>query len=455
MMKRILLILFFCLAYADLSYVYADESGKIDVFDTDSVSLVVTMDTIYELNNEYINGSIVNNDSKFLKKNSIRIMNTGMPEEVISPDGYKEWICLHYVENGSSPLPHITLKHKFTGETFELSVKREDLEEYFQRTLEVSRDIREKVRYIQENLSDSDYGGVYYNISDGYVHVYIKDEALNVRLSSLGYRCDKADYSREELYIKLQELWTQREESGINYIELNNCTNRLDVYGECEENDMYHVVNGVVIQPGNNWISLSTEKTNSLNTDDIITLIECLKAVMLDEIQEYEMIEKGLEVLKGEYPGYECRNLLYRITFDGGYERYINFDRELLEFVSMLPEYVPNEKDPVEEMMFGDPERIELKSQLREYKIQYPDMDYREIYEKYLYDWEEYSQKSREEKQFLLNLTRSSRIIEKDSFNSTRNKSENIIQPVVIAGSGILIMGCIGIRFFKHRKRKD
>lgn len=33
-----------------------------------------------------------------------------------------------------------------------------------------------------------------------------------------------------------------------------------------------------------------------------------------------------------------------------------------------LPDYQPNEKDPVEELLYGDPERIELKAQLKELK---------------------------------------------------------------------------------------
>ncbi|MDY5578190.1 MAG: hypothetical protein SPF70_12115 [Lachnospiraceae bacterium] len=41
-----------------------------------------------------------------------------------------------------------------------------------------------------------------------------------------------------------------------------------------------------------------------------------------------------------------------------------------------LPDYVPNEENPAEELLFGDPERIELKSMIREYRGIYPNKSY-------------------------------------------------------------------------------
>ena len=97
---------------------------------------------------------------------------------------------------------------------------------------------------------------------------------------------------------------------------------------------------------------------------------------------------------------------MIRILSDADYERYLDFEEELLEFVNSLPAYTANEKNPAEELMFGDPDRLEIKSLLREYKQIYPELLYLEIYDEYLSDWEDTSIYTRERKVYKLIMDR-------------------------------------------------
>lgn len=459
---RCLIFIFFILCIYHLN-IYAENylPPIMEVTHIPCEAKIITMKDVYDLNNEYQkNGNI--NEEELLEKSSVRVMNRGFGYFVADENGKISYFCGSY-SKGSTVREHYVLQNLFTGAIFELSVEEARLKKYLEMESEENNEIWENVLYVYQQIEDSDYGGIYYDRKDRSLHVYTVNQELNQELEERGIICEKAVYSREDLYEKMRELWMKRDKYRINYIGINEAENTLDIYVDdmeqfyknADNTDNMYVMEYQMLYPGKIYEIMKQEGQADIDNPD--TFIEVVKTEDYDpeEKESWDILKNALIELKTEYPDYDCRNLYIRIANDGDFERYINFDRELQEFVSMLPEYVPNEKDPVEEMMFGDPERIELKSQLREYKIQYPDMDYKEIYEKYLYDWEECSQKSREEKQFLLNLTRSSKITEKDGLNPTRNKSENIIQPVVIAGSSILILGCIGIRFFKCRNRKD
>ena len=57
---------------------------------------------------------------------------------------------------------------------------------------------------------------------DGKVHVMLGNEDRRELLESSGVICEKSDVSTAEQYEKIQELWGQKEELGINYVEINN-----------------------------------------------------------------------------------------------------------------------------------------------------------------------------------------------------------------------------------------
>ena len=184
----------------------------------------------------------------------------------------------------------------------------------------------------------------------------------------------------------------------------------------------------------------------------------------LEENEIYNKILIGVLKLQTAYPEYDMRNLLNRIASDGNYERYLDFESEITEFVENLPEYKANENNPAEEMMFGDPQRIELKSLLREYKTLYPDMSYEEIYKKYLSDCENTTGNSREIKLYRLAIDRSSGELSKakeaqNQQNATENNENQQKETkrntggIIAAGAVIIVLAAVIWRRKKLRKK--
>ena len=132
----------------------------------------------------------------------------------------------------------------------------------------------------------------------------------------------------------------------------------------------------------------------------------------------------------------------------------MDFDEELLSFVDALGPYVPNEKDPAEELLFGDPERIELKSLLREYRERYPDMSYQQIYEQYLSDWEDTTVCSREKKLFDLAVSRQIAGQNEGEKSSEENSSNFKNSWLVITAVSITVLICIVVWLVIWRRRK-
>ena len=169
----------------------------------------------------------------------------------------------------------------------------------------------------------------------------------------------------------------------------------------------------------------------------------------LDKEDYYDNHVKGIKILKGTYPEYEVRNLMMRIIGDGNYERYLDFGDDLNDFIDSLPDYQPNEKDPVEELLYGDPERIELKAQLKELKEKNPENSYEELYEQFLSDWEETDEVSREKKLYDLCVKRKfNREPDKTVLSEQKGNTEEKKKDYRIICLGVVIVGigCVMIR---------
>ena len=340
--------------------------AKVNIEEVDAADAVVSEDTIYDLNEQYLEGTIEHNAASFLQSHAVRIIGN-MYEPLVEIDGYADWSCEYFAEGSSAALDPIRLKYRFTGEEFTLKGEKEDLEAYFERTAQISREIREKADYIMENLSESEYGGLYYQEETGKVCVYLVNGDRQEELEERGYQCVKTERSVEKLSEKLCELWNNRNENGINYIKMNYCENRLDIYAVnpewIPESPEYQVIDGYVIHPGNCFFPVQPEQVEQDVIMDIFDGVAFPGSVEedLEENEIYNKILIGVLKLQTAYPEYDMRNLLNRIASDGNYERYLDFESEITEFVENLPEYKANENNPAEEMMFGDPQRIELK----------------------------------------------------------------------------------------------
>jgi hypothetical protein len=313
------------------------------------------------------------------------------PIWVVDENGHPEYECLNVVENGSNKLPYIKLEHLYTGEQFDLSGTKEELKIYFEETSEKSQKIMAQANMVESDCEKDQYGGVFYDRGKQEVCAYITDDTVEEKLTEQGIKCLKSKISMDDLEGELQQIWNEKEELGINYVHINEKTNGLDIYT-------------ANVEKTKEWLEPRGDIEYIIEeTDDVSSLDGILGQIYIDAdeqslIEIKDKLEMGLIKLKQTYPDYDDRNLLLRISSDGNTERYLDFPNELLEYVDSLPAYEENAENPFEEMMFGDPERIEIKSLLREYKELYPQMEYSEIYEKYLLHWEKSDSKNASEK---------------------------------------------------------
>lgn len=139
----------------------------------------------------------------------------------------------------------------------------------------------------------------------------------------------------------------------------------------------------------------------------------------------------------------------------------MNFDNELLEFVNTLPDYEAD-KNVVVEYEYGDPQRLELKRMLKQYKEKFPELSYNEIYQTYIGEIEENKAISKEEKLYWYLWKKYSGEIEAIDIKSMEIESsvDKTIdrQPLysIIAGFGILSVFCGIMIILKEKiKRKE
>lgn len=444
------------------------EDEYMDLTKINAESIIVSMDTIYKINDAYLENEEFINDADYgadiLEEDSIQMDDAPFFVSVAGPHAYMDYECFWIFAwgTGSSAVP-VYMWSVFTDEIISLTVSKEELAEYIERTSEAAENVRGKVKYIQENFDESEYGGIYFDRNTKEVYAYIQNENRLEEIEKEGICYKKAEYSLKNLYETLQKIWQCREELGVNYIEVNSAANRLDVYtmsvsnleNWLKESDIHccTVLEGCIMYPEmvrSGGIAPWPLCTDTDSADIVYNVITANNSERLERIKE------GIRVLKETYPDYECRNLMIRLLLDEDYEKYLDFDEELLEFIANLPAYSANEKDPVEELLFGDPDRLEIKSQLREYKQIYPKMSYQEIYDEYISDWEDTSIYTRESKMYDLAVNRhngkfseaNARVLKENEEIAENRKAG--IEPAVFGGI-ILVAGVITVMIKKAK----
>mgnify|MGYP000546093144 FL=1 len=360
-------------------------------------------------------------------------------------------------ENG-----RVYIYHIISGRKIALDAEKDKFEVFFEDTKKQSEEVNEKIDYLRTNLGNGEYGGVYIR-GEGQVCVSLINEDRRDELEKLGYQCEDAEYSYEQLYEELRNIWEKKEQLSVNYIEIAESNNAIRVYGLLPEEEFFKLygekTNEILYFQGRNLLDDKSnwELENYAQFREDMTAQEycdlCRKILNWADTDEYpkywESIEQALNILKQEYPDYSYEQLFYHVGMDGNYQRVTEFDDELTEYEKSLPEYIPNTENPVEESLFGDPRRMELKSQLRIYKNKYPEMSYDDIYSKYLSNWEENRHENRQKKLYNL-LYEISEEQEETESESTDSKKCNM--KTAVAGSIVMVFGAVIVKIWMKKK---
>ena len=103
-------------------------------------------------------------------------------------------------ENG-----RVYIYHIISGRKIALDAEKDKFEEFFEDTKKQSEEVNEKIDYLRTNLSNREYGGVYVR-GEGQVCVCLINEDRRDELEKLGYQCEDAEYSYEQLYEELRKM---------------------------------------------------------------------------------------------------------------------------------------------------------------------------------------------------------------------------------------------------------
>lgn len=360
-------------------------------------------------------------------------------------------------ENG-----RVYIYHIISGRKIALDAEKDKFEVFFEDTKKQSEEVNEKIDYLRTNLGNGEYGGVYIR-GEGQVCVSLINEDRRDELEKLGYQCEDAEYSYEQLYEELRNIWEKKEQLSVNYIEIAESNNAIRVYGLLPEEEFFKLygekTNEILYFQGRNLLDDKSnwELENYAQFREDMTAQEycdlCRKILNWADTDEYpkywESIEQALNILKQEYPDYSYEQLFYHVGMDGNYQRVTEFDDELTEYVKSLPEYIPNTENAVEESLFGDPRRMELKSQLRIYKNKYPEMSYDDIYSKYLSNWEENRHENRQKKLYNLLYEISE---EQEETESESIDSKKCNMKTAVAGSIVMVFGVVIVKIWMKKK---
>lgn len=288
------------------------------------------------------------------------------------------------------------------------------LEEYLQDTREYGTAFDEKIVAVQELLEEDEYLSISTGMSYDYdsvngtqeVFVTLAQGTVDTEaLEELGVKYYTANVTVEEVNEHIRKLWERREELGICDISVmcSEDSVGIKVYTDLIEEKVRELLTEDEMQ------NVTLFRTGLLNSDIYLSYAKGIED--LDEfmayIEEYDKhwmpentenekkvqerqeayaeyaknLRKALESLKEAYPDYSYLQLYYHVAADTDYECYLGFDEELEVFVDSLDIYT-EEKYFIDELEWGDAECIELKRMLSQYKEQYPELSYEELYEK-------------------------------------------------------------------------
>ncbi len=446
----------------------------------------ISVETVLEANQKYTAGIEKETVFKiFSEKSEPMIMTTddGVYYAVIDEDGEYSYRIYSHILEMSSDTEGIFLQSCIDYGYISLDLPEQEVRKFLYEKRELKKKLRENNAYILEYLDESDYGGAFYDMSEGKMHIYLVNEKRREELEKKGFVCDTVSDSLKDKYEIMKKLWNQKEALGIFDIHIEETG--IIIYGTNIQEEFKEKMGNLGFDIPYQYVRSVWEPfgfryydEQSLAEGDEIKLLEYLE-MDLEKIEdfvrcfhfvgwrfvesikeeEWQKLKESISVFQQKYPEYSCRNIYYHVAGDYDADVYMSFDNELLEFVDTLPEYEAD-KNVVVEYEYGDPQRLELKRMLKQYKEKFPELSYNEIYEIYIREMEENKGISKEEKLYWYLWKKYSG--EAEAMNIKSMETETSIdetidkQPLfsIIAGCGILTVFC-GIIICLKEKRKQ
>lgn len=391
---------------------------------------------------------------------------------VFEEDGQYDYILSASLPEVNPTGPYI--KSCVSGRFSRLDVSEEEFQTFLEEERAWKKQVSEKCQYVTTILDESEYLNCYCEYGELYINLV--NEKKSTLLEELGFYCVLTDYSRKQAYQDIKNLWKKRDELGILKIGLDLYGANLYVYGRYEEEVFMGMLNESEIEipihyyfwdiwkpeyfmddqlPYDPDFAIKLEKHVGNDMENPAWFVEELYFKYLAsawyyvdhaqiEEEKWESLQLALVQMKAAYPEYSCQNIYYHIVGDCDASAYMDFDSELLEFVTTLPAYVEDENIIIE-IEFGDPQRIELKRMLRQYRKMFPELSYDKIYETYVKDMEENIQISKAEKLYWYLWKKYSGEVKTVDIKIMEVKEEAPVDKVTDNRSVYLVMAGFGI----------
>ena len=291
------------------------------------------------------------------------------------------------------------------------------------------------------------------------------DESKADMLKKQGIEWEPARKSKADIYEEIQFLWNNREELKIIDAGMNDdrSDGKLHIRGFYSEEEFQEIIQNKNADVEDYIYHQSFDYCNPVEE------INNLKSISeLDDLYNYLLIQKNnmaylhyedtfwteikvwLNNMKEIYPEYTYDNLFTLGYISRDISDYIDLEGELTEFVNTIS-YTENIKNPFEEEKFGDPEHLALGVLLKRYKIMYPGLDYKEIYNENLKEINESSVLTQEEKRnrYEWNMHKLQREIEKLRKEEDKHAMAAVAVGCIMIAFGVIIMTTIKVKYSK------
>lgn len=295
----------------------------------------------------------------------------------------------------------------------------------------------------------------------GELYILLCNENKAEILEKEGIKWELSERSKEERYKDIQMLWQRKDELKI--LEIDEETDgSLAVYGLDSREKFFENIKEE--EQGNYIYNCEKEwwKDERLDNVSQVSDLDDIKLFLLMKKEDeryrcwsddcFEKLEQFIINMHKNYPDYSYENL-----FSLGYlcndESYYHSSDELVNFVQKCL-YMENEKNPVDESLYGDKNHLAVRVVLQKYKELYPKESYEILYEKYIKDINEntyISQKQKRER-YCWKILKAEE--ELKNVKTTAKESEEAF-PTAVAGSIVLVLGAVAVKMWMKKAEKE
>ena len=178
----------------------------------------ISVETVMEANQKYAAGTENETVFKiFSEKSEPMIMTTddGVYYAVIDEDGEYSYRIYSNILEMSSDMEGIFLQSCIDYDYISLDLPEQEVRKFLHEKRELKKKLRENNAYILEYLDESEYGGTFYDMSEGKMHIYLVNEKQREKLEKNGFICHTVSDSLKDKYEIMKKLWNQKETLGI------------------------------------------------------------------------------------------------------------------------------------------------------------------------------------------------------------------------------------------------